>query len=190
MDYQQFLFTITAGLQSACQAEEKITVQTIEQKHTAKIKTVSLYHRGKRTTPWIYMAPFYRLYQHGYSMESIQKELKNVLDMVTENNKVEGEIFTNFECAAAFLSVRLISYQKNKEFLSLVPHRCILDLAIIYQLVFEGTDTTMGAAVVYQDHCRIWEVTEDILFQTAIASMIRRFPPSLNSVEEIGRAHV
>ena len=47
------------------------------------------------------------LYQHGYSMESIQKELKNVLDMVTENNKVEGEIFTNFECAAAFLSVRL-----------------------------------------------------------------------------------
>lgn len=56
MDYQQFLFTITAGLQSACQAEEKITVQTIEQKHTAKIKTVSLYHRGKRTTPWIYMA--------------------------------------------------------------------------------------------------------------------------------------
>ena len=117
MDYQQFLFTITAGLQSACQAEEKITVQTIEQKHTAKIKTVSLYHRGKRTTPWIYMAPFYRLYQHGYSMESIQKELKNVLDMVTENNKVEGEVFTNFECAAAFLSVRLISYQKNNEFL-------------------------------------------------------------------------
>jgi len=56
MDYQQFLFTITAGLQSACQAEEKITVQTIEQKHTAKIKTVSLYHRGKRTTPWIYIA--------------------------------------------------------------------------------------------------------------------------------------
>ena len=41
MDYQQFLFTITAGLHSACQAEEKITVQTIEQKHTAKIKTVS-----------------------------------------------------------------------------------------------------------------------------------------------------
>ena len=116
MDYQQFLFTITAGLQSACQAEEKITVQTIEQKHTAKIKTVSLYHRGKRTTPWIYMAPFYRLYQHGYSMESIQKELKNVLDMVTENNKVEGEVFTNFECAAAFLSVRLISYKKIRNF--------------------------------------------------------------------------
>ena len=91
------------------------------------------------------MAPFYRLYQHGYSMESIQKELKNVLDMVTENNKVEGEIFTNFEWAGAFLSVRLISYQKNKEFLSLVPHRRILDLAIIYQLEFEGTDTTMGA---------------------------------------------
>ena len=43
----------------------------------------------------------------------------------------------------------------------------------------------MGAAVVYQDHCRIWEVTEDILFQTAIASMIRRFPPSLSSVEAL-----
>lgn len=136
MDYQQFLFTITAGLQSACQAEEKITVQTIEQKHTAKIKTVSLYHRGKRTTPWIYMAPFYRLYQHGYSMESIQKELKNVLDMVTENNKVEGEIFTNFECAAAFLSVRLISYQKNKDFyhLSHIDVFLILPLSISWYL--------------------------------------------------------
>ena len=56
MDYQQFLFTITAGLQSACQAEEKITVQTIEQKHTAKIKTVSLYHRKKNNSLDIYGA--------------------------------------------------------------------------------------------------------------------------------------
>ena len=40
MDYQQFLFTITAGLQSSYSADEKVTVQTTEQKHTAKIKTV------------------------------------------------------------------------------------------------------------------------------------------------------
>ena len=185
MDYQQFLFTITAGLQSTYSADEKVTVQTIEQKHTAKIKTVSVYHKGKRATPWVYMAPFYRMYQHGYSMESIQKELKNVLDMVTENKTVEGEIFTKFECAAVCLGIRLIPYQKNQSFLALVPHRRILDFAVVYQLVFEGPDTMMGAAVVYQDHCRIWEVTEDILFQTAISSMIRRFPPALNSVEAL-----
>lgn len=136
MDYQQFLFTITAGLQSACQAEEKITVQTIEQKHTAKIKTVSLYHRGKRTTPWIYMAPFYRLYQHGYSMESIQKELKNVLDMVTENNKVEGEIFTNFECAAAFYQCGSFHIRKIRNFyhLSHIDVFLILPLSISWYL--------------------------------------------------------
>ena len=72
MDYQQFLFTITAGLQSACQAEEKITVQTIEQKHTAKIKTVSLYHRGKeqllgyiwrRFTVYISMAILWKVFK-------------------------------------------------------------------------------------------------------------------------------
>ena len=74
MDYQQFLFTITAGLQSACQAEEKITVQTIEQKHTAKIKTVSLYHRGKKNNsldiygavlPFISAWLFYGKYSKG-----------------------------------------------------------------------------------------------------------------------------
>ena len=64
MDYQQFLFTITAGLQSACQAEEKITVQTIEQKSYSKDKNgVIIPQRKKEQTPWIYMAPFYRLYQ-------------------------------------------------------------------------------------------------------------------------------
>ena len=116
MDYQQFLFTITAGLQSACEAEEKVTVQTIEQKHTAKIKTVSLYHKGKRTTPWIYMAPFYRLYQHGYSMESIQKELKNVLDMVTENNKVVFSI-----CICLIFSPQPISsYNKSPSSASVI----------------------------------------------------------------------
>lgn len=188
MDYQQFLFTITAGLQSAYSADEKVTVQTTEQKHTAKIKTVSLYHRGKRTTPLIYMAPFYRMYQHGYSMESIQNELKNVLDMVTENETIKGEVFTDFASASACLGVRLISYQKNQEFLKLVPHRRILDFAVVYQLVFEETkeaDEMMGAAVIYHDHCRIWEVTEDILFQAALSSMTRRFPPALNSVEAL-----
>lgn len=188
MDYQQFLFTITAGLQSACSADEKVTVQTTEQKHTVKIKTVSLYHRGKRTTPLIYMAPFYRMYQHGYSMESIQKELKNVLDMVAQNETVKGEVFTEFSSASACLAVRLISYQKNQDFLKLVPHRRILDFAVVYQLVFEGTKENagmMGAAVVYHDHCRIWGVTEDILFQTALSSMLQRFPSALNSVEAL-----
>ncbi len=188
MDYQQFLFTITAGLQSSYSADEKVTVQTTEQKHTAKIKTVSLYHRGKRTTPLIYMAPFYRMYQHGYSLESIQKELKNVLDMVAQNKTIEGEVFTEFTSASACLTIRLISYQNNQDFLKLVPHRRILDFAVVYQLVFEGTkenEGMMGAAVVYHDHCRIWNVTEDILFQTALSTMMRRFPPALNSVEAL-----
>ena len=56
MDYQQFLFTITAGLQSACQAEEKITVQTIEQKHTAKINGVIIPQRKKNNSLDIYGA--------------------------------------------------------------------------------------------------------------------------------------
>ena len=57
MDYQQFLFTITAGLQSACQAEKKITVQTIEQKHTAKIKNgVIIPQRKKNNSLDIYGA--------------------------------------------------------------------------------------------------------------------------------------
>ena len=185
MDYQQFLFTLIGSIQSSCPVDEKLTVQTIEKKYTAKIKTVSLYHGGKRRTPLIYMAPFYRMYQHGYSIESIQKELKNVLDMVNENTAIQGEVFTEFDCAAAYLSARLIPYKKNQDFLSLVPHRRILDFAIIYHLVFEKKDNRMGAAVVYQDHCRIWEVTEDILFQTALSAMIRRFPPALNSVEEL-----
>lgn len=188
MDYQQFLFTITAGLQSAYPADEKVTVQTTEQKHTAKIKTVSLYHRGKRTTPLIYMAPFYRMYQHGHSLENIQKELKSVLDMVARNKTIEGEVFTEFASASTCLTIRLISYQSNQEFLKLVPHRRILDFAVVYQLVFEGTEENagmMGAAVVYHDHCRIWNVTEDILFQTALSTMMRRFRPALNSVESL-----
>ncbi len=185
MEYQQFLFTITAGLQSTYSADEKVTVQTTEQKHTTKIKTVSLYHGGKRVTPLIYMAPFYRMHQHGYSMESIQRELKNVLDMTVENDKIKGEVFIDFSSAASCLSVRLIPYQKNQNFLKLVPHRRILDFAVVYQLIFEESEKVMGAAVVYQDHCRIWNVTEDILFQTAISSMIKRFPPAFNSVEAL-----
>ena len=136
MDYQQFLFTITAGLQSACQAEEKITVQTIEQKHTAKIKTVSLYHRGKRTTPWIYMAPFYRLYQHGYSMESIQKELKNVLDMVTENNKWRERYLQTLNVLLPFYQCGSFHIRKIRNFyhLSHIDVFLILPLSISWYL--------------------------------------------------------
>ncbi len=188
MDYQQFLFTIAASLQSAYPADEKVTVQTTEQKHTTKIKTVSLYHGGKRTTPLIYMAPFYRMYQHGYSIESIQKELKNVINMVAQNKTIEGEVFTEFASASACLTIRLISYKNNQDFLKLVPHRRVLDFAAVYQLVFEGAapnEGMMGAAVVYHDHSRIWNVTEDILFRTALSTMMRRFPPALNSVEAL-----
>lgn len=185
MNYQQFLFTITSSIQAEYPSDRMLTVQTIENKHTGKIKTVSLYHSGKRETPLIYMAPFYRMYRSGYSAESICRELKNVLEMFSGCADPDEEVFLDFRKGGSFLTARLISYEKNRAFLELVPHRRILDLALMYQLNFQCSEHAMGAAVVYRDHCTLWGVTEEILFQTAISNMIRNYPASLDCLESL-----
>lgn len=179
MNFQQFLFTIVNEVQSGLEADCSLTVQSVLKNHTEKIKTVSIYRGNKRESPLIYMVPFYYMYKKGYPIQTIAKELNNILHMTTGEDIPREDIFLKFTAAATRLSIRLVSYERNKELLELVPHRRWMDLAVMYQLTFETKAGCIGSAIVFEQHRKLWGVTEDILFQTALTISAAQRPFSL-----------
>lgn len=184
MDYQEFSASLIRGVQNRLESGWVLKLRTISRKDTAKIRAVSVYQEDRQISPWIYMAPFYHMFSNGSSLEEQGQELWSIIRMTTGEKRIPSDVFIEFASAAPYLGLRLMSFDENKEFLKQVPHRRYLDLAVICQLMFPCGEDAMGSAVVYRQHMRLWQVTEDILFDTALTGMQAHFPAVLTKLED------
>ena len=168
MQYQLFLKELTENIKTPFAENGNLKVQTIHRSNSLKIKAVALYQGTSKLTPWIYMAPFYRLSREGVSFPTICRELENILGMCTLAGSLPDDIFLTFSSALPLLRFRLIAKTGNETLLKYVPHRDFCDIAIIYHLLIPCNGDHLGSAILYNDHCQLWGVTEDILYQAVM----------------------
>ena len=165
MNFQTFLKELTEEIRVPYAEGGVLKVQTVHKSETLKIKAVALYQEGKRLTPWIYMAPFYRLCREGVSFKTIRTELESILGMCVLARNLPDDLFLNFSSALPYMKLRMIPEEGNRNLLPYVPHRSFCDLAVLYHLLIPCGENHIGSAIIYSDHLLLWGVTEDILFQ-------------------------
>ena len=168
MQYQLFLQELTENIHVPYAENAVLKVQTIHKSNSLKIKAVALFQETKRLTPWIYMAPFYRLLREGISFTAICRELESVLGMCVLSEDLPEDLFLSLSSALPLLRMRLIPRKGNEKMLLSVPHRDFFDMAVIYHLLIPCKSEHIGSAILYSDHCLLWGVTEDILFQAVL----------------------
>ena len=168
MNFQAFLKELTEEIRVPFAETGVLRVQTIHKSDTLRIKAVALYQEGKRLTPWIYMAPFYRLCREGVPIGFIRTEMQNILSMCVLAGNLPDDLFLSLNAALPYLKPRLIPAGDNLKLLTNVPHRRIFDLALIYHLLIPGKGEHIGSAILYSDHLQLWGVTEEILFQAVM----------------------
>ncbi len=184
MSYQYFLDAVTKEMRSVVAADETVTLHTVLKNNGIKMKAMSIKHKSQEVCPLIYMTPFYRMYSNGRKMEDIVKELKNLYQMKA-GGLTDSRIFFSFHTAKAYLAYRIVRYESNKELLKQIPHRKLLDFAVIYYLSLEGKDEIRGSAMVYNDHMKSWGVTEKELYETAVVNTPKILPVYTESLDAI-----
>ena len=103
--------------------------------------------------------------------ESLGKIECEILELYRENrreNKMDVSFFTEWENAKQRIIFRIVNYNANKELLNGVPHRRILDLAVVYHCLVESTPEADATILIHNYHMESWKVTEDVLYHAAL----------------------
>lgn len=115
-------------------------------------------------TPTIYLESYYEKFQSGEIFSSILKQLANIITMYTMQQETKTDFFKVNEEKIVF---QIINREKNKELLKTLPHREILDLALIYRIIRIQDNGEMISCTVTYDLLKELKLSEEELYDYA-----------------------
>ena len=168
MDYQQFEEKIIEGIQQRYSGCE-VSVRSINKNNGIKLRGLYIKEPEDVISPTIYLEDYYhgigndgdmddiiskicRVYEHHKCPESADEVLFGIRDLVSVTDRIYYTV---------------INKERNYELLSEIPHRDILDLAVVYRLSINMGDSICGSAIVNNGMLDHWGITEDELFSIA-----------------------
>ena len=66
-----------------------------------------------------------------------------------------------------------------------IPHRCFLNLAIVYFAVIDNVDNGRGIVTIYNNHLEHWKVGEELLYKLAMKNTPVLYPAELKPMNQV-----
>lgn len=132
---------------------------------------ISISSPGEETERVIYVEPFYEAIKDGESLEGVMEKIAGQIKGSDEiNSQIQGMCIKDFQQAKSHLSVGLVNTNANRRTLSHIPHKEIEDLSMICQISSPVADG-VGTLNVTDDIQKMWKVSKETLFDTALANV-------------------
>lgn len=187
MSFDGFCTCVKMDIQKRLGSGVEVLLKDIIKNNDTMLKGLIIMEQGTNMHPTVYMEYFYEQYKAGRTLEEIED---NVLQIYQENRREEKfdiTFFTKWNVMKERIIYKLVNFDKNRELLKEVPHRKILDLAVVYEY-FLDTDDNRGASILIRnDHMEAWGVASDELYAVALKNTPELMGCRLYSMEEIVR---
>ena len=123
-------------------------------------------------TPTIYLDNYYEQYCNDeFSVEEIAERVVEINSEKKDNVPFDVSVLTDFDKAKKNLRIKLISTEKNREFLENVPHKAFLDMSMVYQVKALIEEDAVGTTVVTNQLLGMYGVSVDELHEAAFENM-------------------
>lgn len=170
----------TAAVHTALSAafpECQIEPINVTKNNDVHLTGITIKPQNKKVAPTLYMEPYFAALKSGQTLAAVIDQIISscTAALSCSNSGIDVEDITDFEHVKDKICYKLVGRNKNSEFLSAVPHRDYLDLAIVYYLQTTITDNGMATVTVTNDLAHIWGVDESELYDLA-----RKNTPRLN----------
>lgn len=168
MSFEGFCTYIRLGIQQSVGNECNVVVKEFTKNNGTTQQGLIVLEPESNISPTIYLDNYYQTYVMGESLGKIECE---ILELYRENrreNKMDVSFFTEWKNVKQRIIFRIVNYNANKELLNGVPHRRILDLAVVYHCLVESTLEADATILIHSPHMESWKVTEDVLFHAAL----------------------
>lgn len=163
MNYHKFKETLKTELQSRINEKESVSLKTLK-KNNGKIKDcISIEEKGVNLIPQIHIQ---ELYEDYCETQDIDKIVEKVLELARTKKFVKYEqIFPSWNQIKEQIECKLISYKLNEEWLVDVPYKKFLDLALVFQIRLQNSESGVASTPVTYSILQTLGITAEELMQ-------------------------
>ncbi len=167
MKKSDFMDEILQQTKDEFEGEAEVKLHTITKNNGVVLTGITISQKEVNISPTIYLDAFYEDYQNGRSMEDMQKEIKEIYEQSKLQESVDMDFFTKWEQAKDRIVFKLVNYNKNRKLLSHIPHRRVLDLAVVYYYLVDKKEFANATILIDNKHIETWKATEAELYELA-----------------------
>ena len=152
--------------------EKSVIVQKLNKNNGIVLYGLTVLEDEINISATIYLEPYYEVYEDT-GMEYIVDRLERVYEENKPEQSFDISKILDYESIKENLRAKLINYELNREFLKEVPHRRLLDLAIVAYISLEMEEEIEGNATitVKNNLQQTWKVDTEELIDTALENI-------------------
>lgn len=184
MQYEEFLQKVLQELQNDFGSEYQFISTEIPRNNGGVRQSLIINKEAAGISPCIRMDGFFSDYLSGCSLDNIIKEIRAAYKSAAEK-RFDLPAFSEWDLIRPEIRCRLVNSKKNEAMLSELPHRKVLDLAVVYYAQVRISGGTKGNIQVKNEHMGFWGVDEETLFQAAMSNRKDRPETEMKSMDEM-----
>lgn len=183
---KNFITMILPMVRKKLSGEYKVLSNSIVKTNDIKLNALTISKNDDVVAKNIYLGQYYEMYESGCVIDKIVEQI--VCEATDNANELDDrcrEYVTNmydYEKVKDKIVIKLVSLEKNAEYLKDKMYIKYLDFAMVFQLLITMPENRiMTSAVLSQVH-KLWGVSEDELYVQALKNMQSLLPASLESL--------
>ena len=168
MEYREFLENVRKEVESRYDSNVSVTLNHVMKNNGTELDGITIMEKDKNIAPTIYINSFYDRYREGVSLKAVVSEIIRIYNQNKNSININADYFENYENVRKTIVYKLVNYQKNKKLMEDVPYKRVLDLAVVFYCLIEQRKGVSATALIHNEHLRIWNVTEDEIYNDAL----------------------
>lgn len=138
-------------------------------KTNVSLDAVTIYDRNSSTnvTPTIYLNAYYNDFAKGVAIEDIVEKIVDVYETHKQESPIDVSNFLNFDSVKNRIACKVINRDLNQKLLEDVPYDSVLDMAIVFYVVFDITELGNASILIHNSHLEAWGISKEELSEIA-----------------------
>ena len=187
MTYNQFLnYVKEQSVYEFDHPEEyKASINHVVKNNSVELDGICLHRAGDTLSPTVYLNHFYEEYLEGRPLHSILSEIAATLSSEVPELEVNTSLYDNYDAIRHQIIFRLVNYERNEELLTSCPYLPFCDLAITFRWLVHSDSSGIASALITNKEMELWNITLEELYQTASINTRRRFPATIQPIQQL-----
>lgn len=166
MDYRKFKMELLELVQKHMDEHVEISFERIPKNNGIFLEGMVFHQKERSVSPVIYMEEFYEFWQRGITLEQLVEKILISYRECISRVHLQSDFFRDYEKLKSHIYYKLIHYEKNRKLLEQIPHKRILDLAMVFYYRLEELEP-MATVMIQNSHLQMWEITQSELEENA-----------------------
>ena len=168
MEYKEFVEYIKMNAGYIAGEGGNITINHVIKNNGCEMDGLVIMEKGKDIAPTIYLDSFYELYTNGENIKNIIRQIEVIYDQNKNNVTFDVNILKHFDTIKDKIVYKVVNYRSNEKLLEQVPHKRILDLAVVFYCLLDNEYGRSATALIYNNNLKNWNVTIDDVYKAAL----------------------